>query len=70
MSKEEQFLQAYFSNQYAPIMTPEEFQMAMISLVEKGLMEVIEKDGNRLYRPTPILRQMKSHFNSNPKNQN
>lgn len=70
MSKEEQFLQAYFTNQYAPTMTQEEFQMAMISLVEKGLMEVVEQNGSRFYRPTAILRQMKSHYNSNPKNQN
>jgi DNA-binding transcriptional ArsR family regulator len=70
MSKEEEFLQAYFTNQYAPTMTQEQFQMAMISLVEKGLMEVVEQGGNRLYRPTTLLKQIKSHYNSNPKNQN
>jgi predicted transcriptional regulator with HTH domain len=43
--------------------------MAMLGLIEKGLMEMIEKDGTKFYRPTPLARKMKSHLNSNPKTQ-
>lgn len=72
MSKEDQFLQSYLTGQYnsMPHMTQEEFTIAMIGLMEKGLMEVVEKDGSRFYRPTFLLQQMKKQFNSNPKTQN
>ncbi len=70
MLKEEDLIQSYFTEQDIPGATQEEFQMAVMGLVEKGLMEVVEKDGNRFYRPTALLRKMKSHHNSNPKTQN
>ncbi len=70
MLKEEDLLQSYFTEQDITGLTQEEFKIAMLGLIEKGLMEVVEKDGNRFYRPTALLRKMKSHFNSNPKTQN
>lgn len=70
MIKEEDLLQSYFSEQDITGMTHEDFQVAMLGLIEKGLMEMVEKDGIKFYRPTPILRKMKSHFNSAPKSRN
>jgi hypothetical protein len=70
MFKEEDLLQSYFTEKDIKGMTHEEFQIAMIGLVEKGLMEMVEKDETRFYRPTELLRKMKNHFNSNPKTQN
>jgi predicted transcriptional regulator with HTH domain len=68
--REEDLLKSYFTEQDIKGMTAEEFQVAMIGLIEKGLMEMIEKDGMKFYRPTPLARKMKSHLNSNPKTQN
>lgn len=68
--KEEDLLKSYFTEQDIKGLTQTEFQVAMIGLIEKGLMEMIEKDGMRFYRPTPLARKMKSHLNSNPKTQN
>lgn len=70
MSKEDQFLMSYLTGQYAPRMTQEEFTITMIGLMEKGLMEMVEKDGTRFYRPTTLLQQMKNQYNSNPKTKN
>lgn len=70
MFKEEDLLQSYFTEQDIKGMTHEEFQIAMIGLIEKGLMEMVEKNGVRFYRPTALLRVMKGHFKSNPKTQN
>jgi len=68
--KEEDLLKSYFTEQDIHGLTQTEFQLAMMGLIEKGLMEMIEKDGIQFYRPTPLARKMKSHLNSNPKNQN
>lgn len=68
--KEEDLLKSYFTEQDITGLSQAEFQVAMIGLIEKGLMEMIEKDGMRFYRPTPLARKMKSHLNSNPKTQN
>jgi len=68
--REEDLLTSYFTEQDIKGMTASEFQVAMLGLIEKGLMEMIEKDGMKFYRPTPLARKMKSHLNSNPKTQN
>ena len=68
--REEDLLKSYFTEQDIKGMTASEFQVAMLGLIEKGLMEMIEKDGMKFYRPTPLARKMKSHLNSNPKTQN
>jgi predicted transcriptional regulator with HTH domain len=68
--REEELLKSYFTEQDIKGLTIEEFQVAMLGLIEKGLMEMIEKDGMKFYRPTPLARKMKSHLNSNPKTQN
>ena len=70
MFTEEDFIQSYFTEQDITGMTHAEFQVAMIGLIEKGLMEEVEMDGKKMYRPTHLLRKMKKHINSNPKNQN
>lgn len=70
MFTEEDFIQSYFTEQDIKGMSHAEFQVAMIGLIEKGLMEAVEMDGKMMYRPTPLLRKMKKHVNSNPKNQN
>jgi hypothetical protein len=33
-------------------------------------MEEVEVNGKKMYRPTPLLRKMKTHSHSNPKDQN
>ena len=70
MSKEDLIIQSYLTGQYTTHMTQEEFTIAMIGLIEKGLMEMVEKDGTRFYRPTMLLQEMKKQFNSNPKTKN
>jgi len=67
---EEDLLKSYFTEQDITGLTQTEFQVAMLGLIEKGLMEMIEKDGMKFYRPTPLARKMKSHLNSNRKTQN
>lgn len=66
---EEDLLKSYFTEQDIKGLTQTEFQVAMLGLIEKGLMEMIEQDGTKFYRPTPLARKMKSHLNSNPKTQ-
>jgi predicted transcriptional regulator with HTH domain len=68
--KEEELLKSYFTEKDIQGITAAEFQIAMVGLIEKGLMEMIEMDGTKFYRPTPLARKMKGHLNSNPKNQN
>lgn len=68
--KEEELLQSYFTEKDITGITAAEFQVAMVGLIEKGLMEMIEQNGMKFYRPTPLARKMKSHRNSSPKNQN
>ena len=70
MFTEEDFIRSYFTEQDITGMTHEDFKVAMIGLIEKGLMEEIEVDGKPMYRPTPLLRKMKTHSHSIPKNQN
>ncbi len=70
MLTEEDFLHSYFEEKDITGMSHTEFQIAMAGLVEKGLMEEIEVEGKKLYRPTLLCRKMKSHLNSDPKNQN
>lgn len=68
--REEDLLQSYFTEKDIVGMTAEEFQMAMMGLIQKGLMEMIEQNGMKFYRPTPLARKMKSHLNSKPETQN
>lgn len=68
--KEEELLHSYFTEKDITGITAAEFQVAMVGLIEKGLMEMIEQNGMKFYRPTPLARKMKSHLNSSPKNQN
>jgi predicted transcriptional regulator with HTH domain len=70
MYTEEDFLKNYFEEKDIKGLTQVEFQVAMIGLIEKGLMEEVEMNGKKLYRPTALARKMKSHLNSNPKTQN
>ena len=68
---EKEILEAFFTETDIQDITPEEFQMAMLKLIEQGLMELIEKPGNeKLYRPTLLLNKIKTHKNSQSKNQN
>jgi predicted transcriptional regulator with HTH domain len=67
---EEDLLKSYFTEQDVPGMTHDQFEIAMIGLIEKGLMEMIEHNGMRLYRPTLLAQKMKSHLNSDLKSQN
>jgi hypothetical protein len=66
---EDDLLNSYFNEKDIPGVTPAEFQMAVAGLIEKGLMEEILVEGVRLYRPTPLLRKIKTHINSDPKTQ-
>lgn len=70
MFNEETFLQDYFTEKDIKGMTHAEFQVAMIGLIEKGLIEMEIVNGVKYYRPTLLLKQMKGHHNSNPKQQN
>jgi hypothetical protein len=66
---EDDLLQSYFNEKDIPGVTPAEFQTAVMGLIEKGLMEEVLVEGVRLYRPTPLLRKIKTHINSDPKTQ-
>jgi len=70
MLSEDDLIKSFFQERDITGLTQEEFQKAMAGLIEKGLMEVVEMEGQKFYRPTPLLRKMKSHFQSNPKDQN
>lgn len=70
MYTDEDFLQSYLTGTDAMPMKQEEFQVAMIRLIDMGLIEMEEKEGVRYYRPTNLLIQMKNHYNSDPKVQN
>lgn len=71
MYTDEDFLQSYLTgSDLAPMMKQEDFQVAMIRLMEIGLIEMEEREGVRYYRPTNLLIQMKDHLNSDPKQQN
>lgn len=70
MLKEDDLLNSYFTEQDISGMTHEEFRVAMAGLIEKGLMETVEKGGVKFYRPTKLARTIKTHINSNPKSQN
>lgn len=63
-------IQGYFTEVEIPGMTHQEFQIAMIGLIEKGLMEMVEKDGVKYYRPTLLAHMISPHLDSNPKNKN
>jgi len=68
---EKEILEAFFTETDINDITPEDFQLAMLRLIEQGLMELIENPGDRkLYRPTELLNQIKRHKNSKSKNQN
>lgn len=70
MFNEDDLLHSFFTEQDITGLTPEEFQIAMTGLIEKGLMEMVERGGQKFYRPTLLARKIKTHLNSNPKNQN
>jgi len=70
MDKEQDLLNSYFTEQDIESLTHAEFQIAMIGLIEKGLMEMIEVQGKRMYRPTSILKKIKTHLHSDTKSQN
>lgn len=70
MLTEEDFLRSYFEEKDIKGLNQAEFQIAMAGLIQKGLMEEIEMDGRKLYRPTLLAQKMKSHFKSDPKKQN
>ena len=67
--KEQTILQSYFQDQDVPGVTVEELQVVMVSLIEQGLMEMIEVNGMKIYRPTRLLQKIKTHVNSDPKTQ-
>jgi hypothetical protein len=69
MLTEDDLLRSYFTEQDITGLTPEEFQIAVAGLIEKGLMEVVERGGQKFYRPTLLAQKIKTHLNSNPKNQ-
>lgn len=70
MTEEEDLLQNYLTDQDIPGITAQEFQTAVLGLIEKGLMVMVEVNGVKLYRPTPLLRKIKTHLNSDPATQN
>jgi predicted transcriptional regulator with HTH domain len=70
MFNEETFLTLYFTEQEMTGLTHEEFQVATMSLVETGLIVVEEKNGMKYYRPTPLLLEIKEHFDSDPATRN
>lgn len=67
--KEEELLQSYFMERDIKGISPEEFQVAVMGLIEQGLMEMTEVNGTKIYRPTALLRKIKTHLNSDPKMQ-
>lgn len=69
MLTENDLLQSYFTEKDIQGMTHNEFQVAMIGLIEGGLIEMEIKNGVRYYKPTQLLIQAKSHEDSDPKQQ-
>ena len=60
----------YFTEDSMTDMTHEEFQGAAAGLIAKGLMEMVERDGVKYYRLSPLCMEMKDHFTSEPKDRN
>jgi hypothetical protein len=69
MSKEDDLLNSYFTEKDIHGLTHTEFQIAAISLISQGLMEVIEVNGKKMYRPTMMLKTIKTHLHSDTKSQ-
>lgn len=67
--KESDVLNSYFQDTQISGMNSDEFHTVMIGLIEKGLMEMSEINGIKIYRPTLLLKKIKTHFNSDPKTQ-
>jgi hypothetical protein len=70
MNLEDDLLQSYFTEKDIKGLTHEQFQIAMLGLIEKGLMEMKEVDGKRMYRPTHLARKIKTHLHSEEKDRN
>ena len=51
-------------------MTQEEFDKAIDSLLNKGLIKVVYKDGEPFYSVTQLGEAVQEHIYSNPKNRN
>lgn len=51
-------------------MSEEDFEQAITGLIDKGLIEVVEKDGVKSYRATTLLESLEDHFDSDPKARN
>lgn len=66
---EEDLLESYFTEKDIPGVSAQEFQTAVLGLIEKGLIEMVEADGVKVYRPTHLLRKIKTHLNSDPSTQ-
>lgn len=62
--KAEELLHSYFKETDIVGLTHGEFQIAMIGLIDKGLMEMVEKNGMTFYRPTSLARTIKTHLHS------
>jgi hypothetical protein len=67
---EKDLLQSYFTEEDIEGLTQNQFQIAMMGLIEQGLMEVKEVNGQKMYRATSLTRQIKTHLNSNEKDRN
>lgn len=66
MSIEDELLQSYLTDQGVKL-TYDQFQIGMMGLVEKGLVEMKIENGKKMYRPTPLMREMKTHLHSDAK---
>jgi hypothetical protein len=70
MFTEDDILLNYFTEKDINGVSSDEFQIAMIGLVERGLIETEVRDGIRYYRPTRLLKQIKTHCYSKYETQN
>jgi predicted transcriptional regulator with HTH domain len=70
MFTEDDILLSYFTEKDIKGVSSDEFQIAMIGLVGQGLIEIEVRDGVRYYKPTLLLKQIKTHHYSKSKIQN
>ncbi len=70
MSIEDDLLQSYFTEQDIRGLSHEQFQIGMMGLIEKGLIEMKIVDGKKMYRPTHLTRTIKTHLHSAEKGRN
>lgn len=70
MNVEDELMNSFFTEEDIEGLSHNQFQIGMMGLVEKGLIEVLEVNGKKMYRPTMMAKKIKTHLHSDPRVRN